>query len=182
MAKLHHGDLDIETERGYVRESLSILREMSGQSVTGWISPARSESMNTLDLVAAEGVDYVADWVNDDMPYPMKTASGLIYSMPHTHELSDQHIIIHMSQTEADFTEQLCDHFEMLYREADAEGGRVMTLTIHPWCIGQPHRIKALEDALKHISVAQKEDPKNSEMHRMKAFLHEALDDPKNAL
>tara|TARA_B100000530_G_scaffold42284_1_gene24126 strand:+ start:102 stop:407 length:306 start_codon:yes stop_codon:yes gene_type:complete len=38
------------------------------------------------------------------------------------------------------------------------------------------------EDALKHISVAQKEDPKNSEMHRMKAFLHEALDDPKNAL
>ena len=38
------------------------------------------------------------------------------------------------------------------------------------------------EDALKHISVAQKEDPKNAEMHRMKAFLHEALDDPKNAL
>ena len=26
-----------------------------------------------------------------------------------------------------------------------------MTLTIHPWCIGQPHRIKALEDALEHI-------------------------------
>ena len=151
MAKLHHGELNIETERGYVRESLSILREMSGQPVTGWISPARSESMNTLDLVAAEGVDYVADWVNDDMPYPMKTATGLIYSMPHTHELSDQHIIIHMSQTKAEFTEQLCDHFEMLYREADAKGGRVMTLTIHPWCIGQPHRIKALEDALKHI-------------------------------
>ena len=38
------------------------------------------------------------------------------------------------------------------------------------------------EDALKHISVAQKENPKNAEMHRMKAFLHEALDNPKNAL
>ena len=38
------------------------------------------------------------------------------------------------------------------------------------------------EDALKHISVAQKEDPKNAEIHRMKAFLHEALDDSKNAL
>ena len=54
MAKLHHGDLNIETERGYVPESLATLREMSGQPVTGWISPARSESMNTLDLVAAE--------------------------------------------------------------------------------------------------------------------------------
>ena len=38
------------------------------------------------------------------------------------------------------------------------------------------------EEALQHISVAQKENPKNAEMHRMKAFLHEALDDSKNAL
>ena len=44
MAELHHGDLDIETERGYVQESLATLREFSGQPVTGWISPARSES------------------------------------------------------------------------------------------------------------------------------------------
>lgn len=151
MGKLHHGDLDIETERGYVKESLSTLREMSGQPVTGWISPARSESMNTLDIVADEGVKYVADWVNDDMPYPLNTASGAIVSMPHTHEISDVQIIQHMSQTEPEFTEQICDHFDVLYREAGTQGGRIMTLTIHPWCIGQPHRIKALETALKYI-------------------------------
>ena len=151
MGKLHHSEIDLETERGYVQESLSILREMSDQSVTGWISPARSESMNTLDLVAADGVDYVADWVNDDMPFPLKTSSGEIHSMPHTHEISDQHIILHMSQTEREFTEQICDHFNVLYREAETQGGRIMTLTIHPWCTGQPHRIKMLEDALDHI-------------------------------
>ena len=151
MGKLHHGDLDIETERGYVKESLSTLREMSGQPVTGWISPARSESMNTLDIVADEGGKYVADWVNDDMPYLLKTASGAIVSMPHTHEISDVQIIQHMSQTEPEFTEQICDHFDVLYREAGTQGGRIMTLTIHPWCIGQPHRIKALETALKYI-------------------------------
>ena len=27
-----------------------------------------------------------------------------------------------------------------------------MTLTLHPWCSGQPHRIKALEDVLAHIA------------------------------
>ena len=151
MAKIHHGDLDIETERGYVKESLSTLRAMSGQPVTGWISPARSESMNTLDLVAAEGVKYVADWVNDDMPYLLKTESGAIHSMPHTHEISDLQIIQHMSQTEPEFTEQICDHFDVLYREAETQGSRIMTLTIHPWCMGQPHRIKALETALEYI-------------------------------
>jgi allantoinase len=151
MGKLHHSEVDLETERGYVQESLSVLREMSGQPVTGWISPARSESMNTLDLVAAEGVEYVADWVNDDMPFPLKTSAGDIHSMPHTHEISDQHIILHMSQTEREYTEQICDHFNVLHREAETQGGRIMTLTIHPWCTGQPHRIKMLEDALAHI-------------------------------
>lgn len=151
MSKLHHGELDLETERAYVEESISVLRELSGQTVTGWASPARSESLNTLDLIAGEGIEYVADWVNDDMPYPMKTGAGVIHSMPHTHEISDQHVILHMANTEAEFTEQICDHFNALYREAETQGGRIMTLTIHPWCIGQPHRIKAFEAALDHI-------------------------------
>ncbi|MEC8204950.1 MAG: polysaccharide deacetylase, partial [Pseudomonadota bacterium] len=145
-------DLDIETERGFVQESLSMLRDMSGQRVVGWISPARSESMNTLDLVAAQGVEYVADWVNDDMPYPLKTESGEIMSLPHTHEIGDVQVIQHMRQTEADYTEQIIAHFDVLYREAHTQGGRIMTLTLHPWNIGQPHRIKALEDALAHIT------------------------------
>ena len=71
--------------------------------------------------------------------------------MPHTHEISDQHIILHMSQTEREFTEQICDHFNVLYREAETQDSRIMTLTIHPWCMGQPHRIKALETALEYI-------------------------------
>ena len=55
-------------------------------------------------------------------------------------------------QTEADYTEQIIAHFDVLYREAHTQGGRIMTLTLHPWNIGQPHRIKALEDALAHIT------------------------------
>ena len=42
-------------------------------------------------------------------------------------------------------------HYGGLEREAETAGGRLMTLTIHPWMSGQPHRIKALETALAHI-------------------------------
>ena len=38
------------------------------------------------------------------------------------------------------------------------------------------------KDALEHISIAQEENPKNPDIHRMKALLHEALDQPKKAL
>ena len=86
------------------------------------------------------------------MPYPLRTAAGDIHSMPHAHEITDQHIINHMSQSSVEFTEQVCAHFDVLYREAATQGGRIMTLTLHPWCSGQPHRIKALEDVLAHIA------------------------------
>lgn len=151
MKALHHGDLDIETERAQVKESIDTLRRLSGQLVTGWASPARSESMHTLDLVADEGIEYIADWVNDDMPYPMKTKSGPIFSMPHTHEISDQFLILNNSHTENEFAQQVCDQFNLLYREADSQGGRIMTLTLHPWCIGHPHRIRVLDEVLFHI-------------------------------
>jgi allantoinase len=152
MGKLHYGGLAEADETALVQESLSVLREASGQAVTGWLSPAKSESENTLDLVAAEGVDYVCDWINDDMPFEIKTKHGTIHSMPHAHEIDDQTIMMGYHHSEAQFVDQVRDQFDVLYRETESEGGRIMAVTIHPWMSGQPHRIRALEAALAHIT------------------------------
>ncbi|MEJ2119137.1 MAG: polysaccharide deacetylase family protein [Alphaproteobacteria bacterium] len=152
MGKLHYGGLAEADEKALVQEALSVLREASGQPVTGWLSPAKSESENTLDLVAAEGIDYVCDWINDDMPYAIKTKHGTIHSMPHAHEIDDQTIMMGYHHSEAQFVDQVRDQFDVLYRESESEGGRIMAVTIHPWMSGQPHRIRALEAALAHIT------------------------------
>src|SRR5260370_12790737 len=89
MDHLHYEGLPKDEERELVEDSLAILRRVSGQKVRGWLSPARSESFATLDLVAATGIDYVCDWVNDDMPYAMQTESRAIYSMPLSHDIDD---------------------------------------------------------------------------------------------
>jgi peptidoglycan/xylan/chitin deacetylase (PgdA/CDA1 family) len=151
MGRLHYGGMAAEDEAAQVKEAVGVLREKSGQPVTGWLSPARSESMDTLDLVAAEGIDYVCDWINDDMPYPLRTAHGEVTSLPLSYEIDDQTILHRYQHSEQDFADQVCDQFDALYREASAEDGRLMTLTIHPWMSGQPHRIKFLEQALAHI-------------------------------
>ena len=151
MGRLHYGGMDEAAEAAQVEESIATLRGMSGQAVTGWLSPAKSESMNTLDLIAAQGIDYVCDWINDDMPYAIETGSGEIHSMPHSHEIDDQTIMLHYQHSEADFTQQVLDQFSVLYGEAGAQGGRIMAITIHPWMSGQPHRIGALERALAKI-------------------------------
>ena len=151
MGKLHHGGLDKADEAAQIDESLGVLREMSGQPVTGWLSPARSESMNTLDLLAERGVQYVGDWYNDEMPYPLTTANGTIHAMPMSHELDDQTIQLQYQQSEISFAEQVEDAMSVVHRESSPTDGRILSLVIHPWMSGQPHRIQALRRALSSL-------------------------------
>ena len=151
MDHLHHAALPVDDERRLIATTLDILRTTSGQPVRGWLSPAKSESAATLDLLGEAGLDYVCDWVNDDMPYPMRTAHGTLHAMPHPIDLDDTTILVQNHHTEDDFRDQLCDQFDVLYRESATQGGRIMAISLHPWVIGQPYRIRALEDALQHI-------------------------------
>jgi len=151
MDHLHYEGLPKDEERKLVEESLAILRRVSGQKVRGWLSPARSESFATLDLIAAAGIDYVCDWVNDDMPYAMKTDSRVIHSMPLSNDLDDYTILVQNRHSEDAFAQQVCDQFDVLHKEAATSGGRILALPLHPWVIGQPYRIGALESVLAHI-------------------------------
>jgi peptidoglycan/xylan/chitin deacetylase (PgdA/CDA1 family) len=153
MGHPHHGEMDQDEEAALIKGVLESLRALSGQKVRGWLSPIRSESMNTPDLVAAEGVEYLCDWANDDLPYAYKTASGTIHNMPHTMELDDQQILISLRHTEQEYVDQLKDQFDCLYAEAATQGGRVMAINLNPWVTGQAYRIRALEEALAYITA-----------------------------
>ena len=151
MDHLHYGGIDAAEEQRLVSETLAILRRASGQKVRGWLSPAKSESYATPDLIAAAGCDYLCDWVNDDMPYAFNTAFGAVTAMPHSCDLDDYQILINNHHTEDDFRDALIDQFDQLYRESAHQGGRIMSISLHPWITGQPYRIGALEAALDHI-------------------------------
>ena len=113
--------------------------------------PGNSESHAALDLLALGRIPYVCDWINKAMHYPLKTGQGSFYTMPHSHEIDDRLILLQYHHSERDFTEQVKDQFDTLYKEADKYGGRILSITLHPWVIGQPYRIKPLEEALSYI-------------------------------
>ena len=151
MGKLHHGGLSEAEERALVKQAVDTLRG-AGLAPRGWHSPAHSQSMRTLDLVAEAGLDYVTDWVNDDMPYAVTTSAGGLTAMPLAWDLSDQRLLFQQHMATEDFIDQVKRAFATLYAEAAATGGgRILTLTITPWLMGQPHRIKALGAVLDHI-------------------------------
>jgi peptidoglycan/xylan/chitin deacetylase (PgdA/CDA1 family) len=151
MGKPHHSGLTEAEERALVKQAVDTLRG-AGAPVRGWHSPAHSQSMRTLDLVAEAGLDYVTDWVNDDMPYPMTTSSGGLTAMPLAWDMSDQRLLFQQHMATEDLIDQVKRAFATLYAEAAATGGgRILTLTVTPWVMGQPHRIRALGAVLDHI-------------------------------
>jgi allantoinase len=152
MDHLHHSQLDAEDEATLIRTAVEQLEKSTGQRPRGWLSPAKSQSWATLDLLQEHGVEYCCDWDNDDLPYDMKAGNGCLVSMPVSPDSDDFAILIKNHHTEASFAEQIIDQFEYLHAEAEKSGsGRVMSIALRPWVIGQPYRIGALETALDHI-------------------------------
>jgi len=152
MDSLHYGGMDEDAERELVRRTLDVLRATSGQPVRGWLSPARNESERTPELLREHGIDYFCDWVNDDMPYPFRTDNGPLTSLPLSTELEDRFVVMNNLHSEQSWCEQLCDACDMLLAEAGTQGGRILAISLHPWLIGQPHRIGKLETALEYIT------------------------------
>jgi hypothetical protein len=54
--------------------------------------------------------------------------------------------------TMARWAEVVCEAFDTLYREGGASG-RLFALPLHPWCIGQPFRVRYLEQVLAHVTA-----------------------------
>src|SRR4029453_4911560 len=116
------------------------------------LGPGLTETFATLDLLREHGVDYVCDWVNDDLPYRM---SNGLYSIPYSIELNDMPLFNAPSIDIQDFHRRICETFDVLYEEGETTP-RVMGIALHPFLIGVPHRIRYLDKALKYIASHQK--------------------------
>lgn len=140
----------VDDEAAVIRASLDRIRQATGRRPTGWLSAGMQETWNTLDYLVAEGIDYVADWVNDDQPYLMNVGNKTLVSIPYSVETNDRRAYDFHHMTTREFEDLLKRQFDVLYREG-ATSGRVMALAVHPFLTGAPHRIGALDAALEYI-------------------------------
>jgi peptidoglycan/xylan/chitin deacetylase (PgdA/CDA1 family) len=116
----------------------------------GWESPGLTETDETLDLLAEAGIEYVADWVMDEQPLPLKTRHGELVSVPYTVEINDVVMSAVQQQPSDEIFRRGRDQFDRLYLDGKT-APRVMAISIHPYLTGVPHRIKYLEMLYDHI-------------------------------
>jgi peptidoglycan/xylan/chitin deacetylase (PgdA/CDA1 family) len=139
-----------EVEQKIIHGVLDTIARRTGRRSRGWLGPALTETDNTLDILADEGIGYVADWCNDEQPYRIRTRKGSIVALPYTLELGDIPIFLTHGGTGEDFYRIVTDQFDMLYEEGK-RNPRVLCLALHPFLTGHPFRAKHLERALAYI-------------------------------
>ena len=138
-------------ERAVIRRSIDTIAEATGTAPRGWMGPGLAETFDTPDVLAEEGVEYIADWCNDDQPYEMIVKSGRMVALPYTVELNDIPIYLIQNHRSPELFERAKDHFDTLYREG-ADSARVMCISTHPYITGAAHRIKYYDAIFEYIS------------------------------
>ena len=126
------------------------IEKATGARPRGWLSGGLIETWDTLDFLLDAGCEYICDWINDDQPYLMDVDGRRLVSVPYSGETNDFGAFMRWGMSPDDFDQQLRRQFDVLYREG-ADSAKVMVISVHPFLIGYPHRIGALEKALEYI-------------------------------
>jgi len=137
----------VEDEGAVIRQSLDRLEKASGKRTRAWLGPGLGESNDTPDILKAEGVDFLHDWVLDDLPVWLRTKHGPMVGLPYTFELNDVPIYAIQQSTSAEMLTRLKATLAVFEREFE-QNPRVLTLALHPHIIGVPHIAHYFEQAL----------------------------------
>ena len=98
------------------------------------------------------GYDYLLDWCHDDQPVWMATrGGGRILSVPYPQELNDIPAVVARKVEGRAFAEMIIDGFDEQL-EQSAKQPLVLGIALHPYIVGQPHRLRPLRAALEHIA------------------------------
>lgn len=148
-----HGFVQVPThklddQRGAIRRTVDVIEAFTRRPCSGWLGPGLTETLETPDLLAEAGVRWIADWVVDDLPCPLRTTHGELLTMPYSVEVNDVPVVAIQHHAMTEFADRALATVDRLADEFAAGGAKVASFAVHPYIAGVPHRIGALERLL----------------------------------
>jgi peptidoglycan/xylan/chitin deacetylase (PgdA/CDA1 family) len=146
------GVLDEAGERQLIAEATSRIADAEGRGPEGWLGPWISQSPRTPDLLAEAGYRYLLDWCMDDQPIWFRCRGGQrILAVPYPQEANDIPAIAARKMSGSAFADMIVDQFDEMLELAAARP-LVMGVALHAYLVGQPHRLRHLKRALRHVA------------------------------
>lgn len=142
----------VDDEAETVRRAFDRLEQLTGTRPQGWLGPGLQETDHTPDVLAAEGVRYILDWVIDDVPNWMRTTHGPVAALPYSLELNDSLLHAVQQQPPDEVLRRVERTLETFEREIADGHTRVLTVPLHPHLMGVPHRIGTLAAVVERLT------------------------------
>jgi len=139
-------------EAKLIAESTATITRHESTPPRGWLSPWIAESRATPDLLAEAGYAYTMNWCADDAPIWMHTRAGKLLAMPYPQEVNDIPAVVARKDGAAAFADMILDDFHERLHQTQDGVAQVMGIALHPYIVGQPHRMRHLRRALAEIA------------------------------
>lgn len=136
-----------DDEADVIRRSLDRLEQVNGKRPRAWLGPGLGETDDTPDILKAEGIEFLHDWVLDDLPTWINTAHGPLAGLPYSFELNDVPVYAIQNGSTDEFLKRVEATLAVFEREMQNQP-RIITLALHPHIIAVPHISHYFEQAL----------------------------------
>ncbi len=85
----HPNEMSRDEEHAGLVRSIEVIERMTGRRPRGYRAPSYRFSRHTLELLVAEGFDYDASLMGDDVPYLLDSGRGTVVELPSHYALDD---------------------------------------------------------------------------------------------
>lgn len=143
----------VDDQRGDIFRTRELIASFAGSPPRGWIGPALAETQDTVDWLSEAGFEWVGDWVLDDQPVTLASKAGPLTALPYTQEHNDLSMILVQGHSSAEYADRALASFAQLLGEADRHGAKVLCITLHPYIMGVPHRVRHLRAILEAVTA-----------------------------
>lgn len=148
---MHQKSMQAEDDEGaLIQSALEVLEKFTGKKTRGWLSPGLKETDDTPDFLKSLGLDYIFDWVVDDLPTWITTKHGALMSMPYNLEINDSIVYAIEKHASGEMYRRFSNTVTAFEKEFD-QNPRVLAVGLHPHLIAVPHRFGELERMVDDI-------------------------------
>lgn len=153
---VEHKDMDPQTERTQIAESIRLHTLATGTPPKGWYTGRAS--INTVDLVSElQSLSYVSDTYDDDLPYYRVHKNHPQLIIPYTLDANDMRMVTPSGfDNGEEFFTYLKDTFDYLYAEGEAGSPKMMSIGLHCRLVGRPGRAAGLKKFIEYVKAHDK--------------------------
>jgi peptidoglycan/xylan/chitin deacetylase (PgdA/CDA1 family) len=143
---------DPELERRNIRQTAEAIERVTGERPVGWLSPRATPSVNTLRLVAEEGLLWSGDYPDDELPQVCEFGGRSVVTLPYSSlPVNDYQITMTRGNPPSIYVEEFCRTLDLLREEASSSGRPgLLRCSVHAHVYGHSWGRWAFRDVIRY--------------------------------